>query len=263
MLDDLVAQQAELAGLLASLDDDGWARPSRCAGWSIADVVLHIAQTNEMAIASCDGRFDDHLAAALTGSVAPGDAATAESVGAVEDGAGALVAAERGAPGPAVADRWRRSAEAQVAGFRDVPADARLRWVAGELAARTLCTTRLTECWVHTYDVAFGLDVALAPTDRLRHVARLAWRTLPYAFAGAGAALDGPVVFDLTAPSGDRWVFGGDVAPAADDAGTTTISGPALDLCLVAGQRLDPSQTALVGTGPLADDVLRLVRTFA
>ena len=68
MLDDLVAQQAELAGLLASLDDDGWARPSRCAGWSIADVVLHIAQTNEMAIASCDGRFDDHLAAALTGS---------------------------------------------------------------------------------------------------------------------------------------------------------------------------------------------------
>ena len=67
VLDDLVAQQAELAGLLASLDDDGWARPSRCAGWSIADVVLHIAQTNEMAIASCDGRFDDQTGTPLTG----------------------------------------------------------------------------------------------------------------------------------------------------------------------------------------------------
>ncbi len=263
MLDDLVAQQAELAGLLASLDDDGWARPSRCAGWSIADVVLHVAQTNEMAIASCEGRFDDHLAAVLTGSVVPGDAAAAESVGAVEDGAGALVAAERGAPGPAVGKRWWRSAEAQVAGFREVPADARLRWVAGELAARTLCTTRLTECWIHTFDVAFGLDIALAPTDRLCHIARLAWRTLPYAFAGDGVALDGSVVFDLAAPSGDRWVFGSDAGPAIDEADTTTIIGPAVDLCLVAGQRLDPSQTALIGTGPLADDVLRLVRTFA
>ena len=44
-------------GLLAELDDDGWARPSACEGWSVADVVLHLAQTNEMAIGSARGDY--------------------------------------------------------------------------------------------------------------------------------------------------------------------------------------------------------------
>ena len=51
----LSEQQDELAALLAPLDDDGWARASACEGWSIADVVLHLAQTNEMAIGSARG----------------------------------------------------------------------------------------------------------------------------------------------------------------------------------------------------------------
>lgn len=45
----LAAQQSELATMLAGLDDGGWPRPSRCGGWSVADVVLHLAQTNELA----------------------------------------------------------------------------------------------------------------------------------------------------------------------------------------------------------------------
>ena len=45
----LEEQQAELAGLLDGLDDAGWSRPSACEGWTISDVVLHLAQTNEMA----------------------------------------------------------------------------------------------------------------------------------------------------------------------------------------------------------------------
>ena len=48
----LVEQQAELSGLLHGLDESEWERPSRCDGWSVADVVLHVAQTNEMAIGS-------------------------------------------------------------------------------------------------------------------------------------------------------------------------------------------------------------------
>ena len=78
------------------------------------------------------------------------------------------------------------------------PADphARVTWVAGELSARTLATTRLAETWIHTGDVApaFGSS---SPTVRLWHIARLAWRTLPYAFARPGAT--GPVAFELRA----------------------------------------------------------------
>lgn len=266
----LADQQAELSALLDPLDDEGWARPSRCEGWSVADVVLHVAQTNEMAIASCEGRFDDHLTALLTDTPTPADptegapatggepSRSPGAPGAVEDGAGALVAAERGASGAEVGARWQRSADAQAAAFAAVDASARLRWVAGELAARSLCTTRLCETWIHTYDVAFGLGVELAPTNRLWHVARLAWRTLPYAFAGAGRSLDRPVVFELTAPDGSTWTFGPDTAAEA-----TVIRGEAQELCLVAGQRLDAASTSLAGTGPEAEAVLALVRTFA
>ena len=45
----LRAQQAELAGLVADLDETGLSQPSRCTGWTVADVLLHMAQTDEMA----------------------------------------------------------------------------------------------------------------------------------------------------------------------------------------------------------------------
>ena len=41
------------------------------------------------------------------------------------------------------------------------------------------------------------------------------------------------------------------------------MTGPALDLCLVAAQRVPASETALRASGPGGDDVLALVRTFA
>jgi uncharacterized protein (TIGR03084 family) len=130
-------------------------------------------------------------------------------------------------------------------------------WVAGELSSRTLATTRLAETWIHTGDVAAGLGVDVPPTDRLWHVTRLAWRTLPYAFAGAGRALAGPVAFELVGPSGAAWDF------VPDDEALTVIRGDGTDLCLVAARRADPSEVDLRGEGPDAEAVLQLVRTFA
>ena len=96
-----------------------------------------------------------------------------------------------------------------------------------------------------------------APDGRLRPIARLAWRTLPYAFSRAGRTLAGPVALALTAPDGTIWEFRPD-GPAA-----TTVTGPALDFCLVAARRIPPSATALEARGPDGDAVLELVRTFA
>ena len=58
----------------------------------------------------------------------------------------------------------------------------RVTWVSGQLSLHTLTATRLSECWIHTGDIASALDIDSPPTDRLRFIARLAWRTLPYAF---------------------------------------------------------------------------------
>ena len=120
-----------------------------------------------------------------------------------------------------------------------------------------MATTRLSEAWIHTGDVAGALGVELAPSDRLWHIARLAWRTVPYAFTRAGRTPPGTVAFELRGPDGDEWAF------EPDDPASTTIRGDALDLCLVAAQRAEPAATGLRGDGPGAAEVLELVRTYA
>ena len=59
---DLAAQHRELAGLLGGLPDAGWRAQTRCEGWDVADVVLHLAQTDEMAVGSATGRFESVVA---------------------------------------------------------------------------------------------------------------------------------------------------------------------------------------------------------
>jgi uncharacterized protein (TIGR03084 family) len=244
----LAAQQQDLSELLTPLDDVGWATPSRCAGWSVADVVLHLAQTDEMALASVRGRFDEVISE-LTAGVG--------SAGSVEDGAGLMVERERGGPPAEVRARWQSAADGLVAELRDADLGARVTWVAGDITARTLATTRLAETWIHTGDVAVPLGADVAADDRLWHIARLAWRTLPYAFAEAAHEPAGPVALELEAPNGDTWVFSTDDPPA------TTITGTALDLCQVAARRVDAADTGLGGEGPDTESVLSLIRTFA
>lgn len=249
VLVDLADQQAELAALLEGLDDDGWARPTPCEGWDIADVVLHLAQTDEMAVGAATGRFDETLAA-LTHGIAP--------AADVDEGAARMVERDR-ATGPGAAKaRWDAGRAALLDALRACPAGTKVRWVVGELSARTLATTRLAETWIHTGDVAAAVGVRLAPTNRLRHIARLAWRTLPYAFTRAGRTMSGPVAFELTGPGGDRWAFEPEDGPAI-----TVVRGDAEELCRVAARRVDPSATRLRAAGPDADAVLALVRTYA
>jgi hypothetical protein len=69
---------------------------------------------------------------------------------------------------------------------RSVQADRPEEWAAVPLSARTLATTRLAEHWAHALDVTGPLDLDYPDTARLRNIAWLAHRTLPYAFATAG-----------------------------------------------------------------------------
>jgi uncharacterized protein (TIGR03084 family) len=244
----LAEQHAELDGLLRDLDERDWQRPSPCEGWTVADVVLHLAQTDDLAIASARGGFAEAVAE-LAGGTGPTPN--------VDAGADRLVARERGQPGAAVGSRWRASAGDLRRVLAASDPSRRVTWVSGELSTRTLATTRLAEAWIHTGDVGAALGRVPPPTERLRHVARLAWRTLPYAFARADRELAGPVAFELTGPSGAAWAF------VPDDSPVTTIRGDGVELCLVAARRVGPGDTALRGEGPDAEAVLDLVRTYA
>ena len=62
LLADLAGQHAELWSLLELLDDPAWQLPSPCDGWEVADVVLHLHQTDELALASLRGELSPDLA---------------------------------------------------------------------------------------------------------------------------------------------------------------------------------------------------------
>lgn len=246
IVDALEAEQAALTAMVAGLHTEALLGASRCEGWTIADVLVHLAQTNELATASVEGRFSEAVEAGPT----------ITGVSNVDEWAGAAVEADRPGDAADTVPRYLASAESQLSAFRSVEASARVPWVVGDMAARTLASTRLSETWIHAGDIAAGLGLTPEPTERLWHVARLAHRTIPYALGAAGREPSGDVAFVLAAPDGSEWVFGAEDAP-------TVIRGTAEDLCTVAGQRASAAETALRGEGPDAAPTLELVRTFA
>src|SRR5579871_5214517 len=218
VFDDLAAEQERLAGILGGLDEGQWTSGSGAAGWTIADVVLHLAQSEESVVATASG---GDLRTGL-GSAAGGT---------VDERVASLVAAERAAP-DVVFERWQRARRA------------------------TLATTRLAEHWAHGLDITGPLLLEFPDTDRLRHVAWLAHRTLPYAMTLAGEQ-PASVRCELTAPDGASvWEFG----PVDAESG---ITGPAGDFCRVAARRLAPDSSRLSVSGPHGATALRLVRTYA
>src|SRR5262249_37415602 len=113
----------ELGDLVTPLDDAGWAAPSACAGWSVSDVLLHLAQTDEMAIGSLEDRMGDVVAQLAGDGPAAAD---------VDEGAEAMVVNERGATGPEVLARWRAGADTLLAGLAAGDPSRRVPWVAGQ-----------------------------------------------------------------------------------------------------------------------------------
>src|SRR3954468_17957316 len=137
-------EHAELAALLDRLGDADWGPPTRCEGWDVADVVLHLAQTDELALASAQGRFAERLELLARGI---------DGTGTVDDGAAATVASERGLPHDVLRERWRTGAAALREQLAACDPHGRVTWVAGQLSVHTLVATRLSECWIHTGDI--------------------------------------------------------------------------------------------------------------
>jgi uncharacterized protein (TIGR03084 family) len=240
IFDDLAAEQDRLEQILAGLDEAQWMSASAAAGWTVADTVLHLAQTEELVQASISG------VELRTGFGAAGG-------GTVDQIADQAVRMERAGPAE-VFGRWQRARREALADLRAADPQRPVPWVAGTMKPATLATTRLAEHWAHGLDITGPLGIGFPDTGRLRHIAWLAHRTLPYALSMAGEQ-PAEVRCELTAPDGP-WEFG------PPDAGSV-ISGPAGDFCRVAAQRLDPAESALKATGPHGTAALRVLRTYA
>jgi len=235
---DLEAEQDRLEAILTGLDDEAWRSPSGAPGWTIADVVVHLAQTNEAVVAS----------------VAAEDAAWRRGTQTVDELVDLMVRADRAAPAE-VFDRWKVACRASVAALRAADPARRFPWAAAPLKPATLATTRLAEHWAHGLDITGPLGIDFPDTERLRHIAWLGHSTLPYAFALAGRE-PRPIYCRLTGPRDETWEFGPSGA-------ASSIFGDAGSFCRVGARRLVPEETDLVASGPDAGEALRVLRNYA
>lgn len=237
---DLEAEQDAIEAMIAPLDADGLLQPSSASGWSIADVVLHLAQSEESVVAAITG---DPVRPPF-----PVEGTTTDEI--IEN----WVRAERGDP-IETRDRWRDARRMAVDALRAADPEQRYPWIAATLRPGALATTRLAEHWAHALDIAEPLNIDHADTDRLRHIAWLGHRTLPYGFELAGEAAQ-PVYAELKAPNGETWTYGDLDAPSR-------IVGTAGDFCRVGAQRLTPEGSGLEASGPYGDAALRVLRNYA
>lgn len=243
LLDDLTAEQRELQQRLRAIDRDGWLQPTPARGWDLRDTIAHLADTDEMAIATATG---------APGSIRERAAAAASGEDLTYQG----VLRGRRRSGSEVLAWWESTTAAEHQMFESLDPNMRVPWGIG-MRVPSFVTARLMETWAHGLDVAAAVGVEPVDTDRLAHVAWLATRALPYAYTLAGREPPPePVRVELTLPSGAEWTTG----PA--DA-TNRITGPAGEYCRVFVHRMKLGDArGLRAKGPAATSALAVARAF-
>jgi len=244
LTDDLAAETAELRAMLAGLDARDWLRPTPAAGWTIADQVSHLAFFDDAAVTAATD--PDEFAArfgrpAASGELSPDD---------VAERFRSLSAAELLA--------WLDRARLRlIEVFSGLDPATRLPWFGLPMSAASSVTARIMETWAHGQDIADALGVSRMPTARLRHIAHIGVRALPYSFGVHGLGVPAePVRVELTGPAAERWSWG---PPDA----ANRVLGPALDFCLLVTQRRHLADLAVTAEGPVALQWLTIAQAFA
>jgi uncharacterized protein (TIGR03084 family) len=244
VLADLSAEGDELEAAVAPLDEPGWRTPVPAPGWDIATTIVHLAWTDECAIAAGTDKvaWDTLVERALEDP---------ERFVDEEAYAGAK------APAAEILTRWQNGRPALAAVLRDYPAGEKLPWYGPPMSPASMATARFMETWAHALDVYDALGIADEPTDRIRHVAHLGVRTRDFAFGVHQLdAPPEPFRVELTAPSGELWAWG------PQDA-AQRITGSAYHFCLRVTQRRHRDDLDLVATGPDANRWLDIAQAFA
>jgi uncharacterized protein (TIGR03084 family) len=247
---DLRAETAQLDSVLSTLDDAGWNKETPAVGWDTRDTVGHLADTDDVMYESVTGGSRDLISdagVATGGTPSPTDvdAFTAWQVAKVREKSWQDVYAW-----------WRSSTSRLHETLAGLDPAAKYPWGPNRISPLSLASARIMETWAHSLDIHAAAGMAYTDTDRLRHVAHLGLRALPYAFMLERLEAPGAIRLELTSPSGEEWTFGPDEAP-------TVIRGTAGDWCRVVARRdRDGSAGRLHGEGPDAANTIEHGRAF-
>lgn len=200
-------QRRRLEATLARFGDDEWAAPSRCAGWTVQDVVAHLVGTN----------------AFWHASVVAGLAGTPTRV---------LAAFDPAATPPLMVDTMRDLTPAEVLARFVATNDAFLDAVAtldadgwsmigespaGHVPIRLLAQHALWDSWIHERDIAVPLGMSpAAEPDEIGSSLRYAAAISPALAIGLGHAAAGRFAVQATAPDASFTLLLGEAVALRD-----------------------------------------------
>jgi uncharacterized protein (TIGR03084 family) len=251
--DDLAAEHGDLDDIVGALNHAQWLIATPSPGWTICDQISHL------------WFFDQRALLALTDPEAfAADVQWLLANGGTE----ASIEPGRSIDPGVLLGNWRADRRAMLEAAAVVDPAMRVPWYGPAMAARSFITARLMETWAHGQDVVDALAVVRRPTARLRHVAHLGVRARPFSYAVRGMTMpEDAVIVELSGPEGEQWRWGeqpgGDRPGDEQPGGSNTVSGSALEFCLVVTQRRHLTDTRLRVVGPAATEWMAIAQAFA
>jgi len=187
----IIGQRQRLAALLADLNEEEWRHPSRCAGWTVQDVVTHLVSTNgfwAFSIQAGAGGEPTRFLGAFDPVASPAE----------------LVDQAQGTPPLETLDQLTASTEALRAVLEGLDDDGWKQLAEappGHLPVTLVADHALWDCWVHERDIMLPLGrPATVDPDEVLTCLRYG-AALGRAFeVCAGAAPAGPVALDVRDP---------------------------------------------------------------
>ncbi len=241
ILADLKAEQQCLDQFLSTLSGSQWDLPSPAEGWTLKDSVSHIAHIDEVATVLLRG---DNTPLEIAAKVL----FRFTDIG-VEKG--------RKMKYSEVLPWWREVRSVMMEELTKCDPKQRIPWFARPMGAKAFATARLMETWAHGLDCFNAIGAEPVDTDRLRHVALLAYMARPFAYQINGLpAPDSSLRIELILPSGKMWAVG-------DETSIDRIRGEAGEFCRVAVRRRHWKDMNLEIEGDEAKRFIEIAQTYA
>lgn len=236
ILEPTVRQRRRLASTIAGFTDTEWTHPSRCAGWSSRDVLVHLDSTNFF--------WTQSIAAGLRGEptrfLATFDPVTSPA---------ASVSQSQELSPAAVRDRFVESTDTLCALLESLgPDDWTLLAEAppGHVSISAVVHHALWDAWVHERDILLPLDTdVVVADDEVTACLRWAAALGPTLARSRGVNGRGRLAVHATDPDADVLIDIGDQIVVTDRAGAAdlTLVGSAAELVDMLSIRLPLSQS--------------------
>lgn len=238
------AEADAVSDLLSDIGGYDWSQPTPADGWSIKHQVAHLVNVYGLAAMAC--AQPDHFRAFVKNL-------SSNFAQNVEDAMRPLLALGN----EELLKRWEEAVDEAIAALHLHDRQERVPWLVNDIPAGVLAMAGLTEAFAHGQDIRDAVGATRTPTPDLYHICEFAYHTRMFGYEARGldAPADSSLCFELTSPSGARWLIG-------DRSSANVVIGDASDLALLVTRRRHRDDLGLRGTTRLADGWLSIAQAY-